>query len=188
MQGKSEPSVKYDYLKEKLNGDEVVFLRYRRTFKDSSIGIIQSCYPAIIRKFDTQNIWLEYYPIIETKLTQKKRIEQLITKIPELKEMFTYDDSTKNGAIKELLFIDTVGIGTCTHRELTFLLPLSLVGSGDSTYQYIRNVENPIPMNTINTIYAIFEDRELNIIKELPKKHFGDEIPIFDQYKSGVDL
>ncbi|TDF94686.1 hypothetical protein [Paenibacillus piri] len=188
---------KYAYLlKNELAIGDVVLL-YSRIFKvkkkenstskkRSTIGSLKSCYPAVIESCDEKFITLRYYSNVETKLTQRTRMEQLVEKIEELKEWFTLDDFERTSSNVETYSLDAIGVGTCTHLEDTFIFkPVE----GDSTMQLFRDYSSggliSEKLNTLDTIYAVFEDRGIKYNKEkFLNEYFTmkGKTPIYDKY------
>ncbi|RUS44554.1 hypothetical protein [Cohnella sp. AR92] len=153
---------KYAFLlKEGLEIGDVV-LRYSRTFDqkvEDTIGTLKSCYPAVIRDYNEEVIVLEYYRTVETRLTQQTRIEGLCAKVDGLKEALTPDDLVRATSREESIFLDAVGIGTCTYLEDTFIFePVE----SDETEQTFKDKDGSlikVELNTLDTIFAVFEDR-----------------------------
>jgi hypothetical protein len=188
---------KYAYLLEnKLAVGDVVLL-YSRTFKvkknenstgkkRSTIGSLKSCYPAVIESCDEKFVTLRYYGSVETKLTQRTRMEQLVDKIEDLKGWFTPDDFERTSSNVETYSLDAIGVGTCTYLEDTFIFkPVE----GDSTEQLFKDNSSSglisVKLNTLDTIYAVFEDRGVKYNKQkFLNEHFTlkGRTPIYDKY------
>jgi len=188
---------KYAYLLEnKLAVGDVVLL-YSRTFKvkkkenstgekRSTIGSLKTCYPAVIESSNEKFITLRYYGSVETKLTQRTRMEQLVDKIEDLKGWFSPDDFERTSSNVETYSLDAIGVGTCTYLEDTFIFkPVE----GDSTEQLFKDNSSggliSEKLDTLDTIYAVFEDRGVKYNKEkFLYEYFTlkGNTPIYDKY------
>ncbi|WP_079913065.1 hypothetical protein [Paenibacillus sp. 32352] len=160
---------KYAFLLE--NGLEIgdVVLRYTRTIKvneGDTIGTLLSCYPAVIEGYTDEIFVLKYYPNVETRLTQFARIKGLVAKVEGLEDLLTPDDFIRTDVRKETLPLSEVGIGTCIHLEDTFIFePVE----SDGTEQLFNDKSGgliSVKLNTLDTIFAVFEDRGVNYNKD----------------------
>jgi hypothetical protein len=171
------PKEKISFLLENQFEVGDIVLRYTRSIeKDDTIGILTSCYPAVIRGCNEEFITLEYYRTVETKLTQFERMKLLIDKVEELKEFLTPDDYMRPDQGIVTLPLTEVGIGMCTYLEGTFILePIE----SDSTVQMFKDKRGELiseTLNTIDTIFAVFEDRDVKYNKDkFLQKYFFDK-------------
>jgi hypothetical protein len=189
MNGEYSSKEKYDYLLAELEVGDVVLL-YSREFNPDderdTIGSLKSCYPAVIESFDEKVIVLRYYSNVETKLTQRTRMEQLVDKIEGLEELFTPEDYERTVTSEKRLSLADIGVETCTYLEDTFIFkPVE----GDSTEQLFKDDSSgeliSVKLNTLDTIYAVFEDRGVKYNRDrFLQKYFTSKgkTPIYYKY------
>src|SRR5690606_18534583 len=70
MINQATPQEKFKFMQKNFQVGDVVLL-YRKSSKSKrdSLGVIDSCYPAVIRAFDANSVFLEYFPNCTTYLT-----------------------------------------------------------------------------------------------------------------------
>lgn len=178
---------KFRYLKKNFEIGDVVLL-YQRRPKGArgSISRLESCYPAVIRYYDSNVVRLDYYPIIQTKLTRYIELREVDERfLREGKEsIYTDHDYERFVVSSETLPLVDVGVGTHTFLESTFFIkPLDTDGS----YQYFENPQggyDKVWLSTLDTIYAVFEDRGVDYNRErFLDTYFRpyNRIPVYDQ-------
>lgn len=173
---------KYRVAKKFMNVGDVMLL-----YKKNKNGIIEHCFPAVILGYTEEHITLIYYPIVETLLTRKIKLKKL--KESSEKCVYTFDDYMSFTGCRVQEEWDKIGVGYAAYDEsLLLLTPFR----DDMTYQYFRYSDTQVcsvPCDTIETIYAVFEDRGVDYNKEaFLKKYYNGEEPIYDRFrKMGYD-
>lgn len=162
-------------------GDVVLYYKTEKAIKSKSIRKLLHCYPAVIRNITKTNIYLDYYPDITTKLTHKRNLEQA-EEICGNSYKYTPDDYNRFPVCRLNLDILNTGFDLLVYLEDEFLLtPQNGV---DSFEQYLVNaegVESIYILDTLNTIYAVFEDRGIKYNKEkFLEKFFKKQKPVYD--------
>lgn len=192
MEEKSMSSDKYAHLKNKYEvGD--VFLRYTRKKRDveDKVGVLTSCYPAIIRGYDQHKIRLEYICTTETRRTEYERVKKFLEGIKDksLVGEFSAHDFVMQGAYRktEIIDYDEIGIGDCLYDERIFVIPLV---KGDNTSQVLERISGEKiqlleeQFDTLDTIYAVFKDRGILFgEKRFLDTYFQDRTPKWNSYK-----
>ena len=140
-------------------GDVVLYYETDKAIKSKSIRRLMNCYPAVIRGISKMGISLEYYPDITTVLTKKRELQ----KAEELcggEYRYSHEDYNR--------------FPCCTVNL-------------DLFKQYLVNkdgIEGVYELDTLNTIYAVFEDRKINYNKkEFLNKYFKKSKPVYDEIK-----
>ncbi|KUP22084.1 hypothetical protein [Paenibacillus sp. DMB5] len=189
MNREYSPKEKNNYLL--TNGLEVgdVVLLYSRNinpYKGDTIGSLDSCYPAVIKSFNENTLFLRYYCNVETKLTQRTRIDRLVDKIEGLEEWLTPDDYDRTVTNERRLSLTDIGVGTCTYLEDTFIFKPPM--EADITVQWFKDKDNQLveeKLDTPDTIFAVFEDRGVKYNRDkFLKEYFTSlgKIPIYYKY------
>lgn len=162
-------------------GDVVLYYRTEKAIKSKSIRKLLHCYPAVIRNITKTTIYLDYYPDITTKLTHRRELEQA-EEICGGMFKYTSDDYNRFSVCSLSLEILNTGFDLLVYLEDEFLLtPQNGV---DTFEQYIVNskgVESIYILDTLNTIYAVFEDRGIEYNKErFLNRFFKKQKPVYD--------
>lgn len=149
---------KYRYLKKHLGvGDVVLLYKRAKAAKGQTISSLISCYAAVITDFNKQGVSLTYYPFMSTKLTRSIELSTLEKEHGE-ELILTQYDYDKFPVCSENFDMTSLGVGTCTYLEQFFIIKPT---DYDGSYQYFKvggNYER-VYMSTVDTIYAVFEDR-----------------------------
>lgn len=186
-----DAKVKYKYFKSKFNVGDVVLI-YGRTAKvkknnAASFKYINTCYPAVIVDVTPEKLTFTKYICLKTRLTALKEFQEI--KLRGGGELYTGDEIFAFPAQSRTVRWEEIGIEGYTYKEGEIIVtPME----DDGTTQYIaadgttkKDVE-PVFLNTIETIYAIFEDRGVSYDKEaFLLKYFKGKTPIYDQIKAG---
>lgn len=169
---------KINYLKENFEvGDVVLFYTRTRGAKGRTINRLKTCFPAVIREISEWNIVFEIYNCIETTLTRKHRLDEVEN------EMFTTSDYNAFPTKTERFSILDTGVDRCTFLEQNFFIR---VVQQDGTMQWLSDGENDERefLSTPETIYAVFEDRNVAYNKErFLAEHFGNKKPVYEIYR-----
>ena len=166
---------KYNYtIKNFIVGD--VMLMYKR----NKYGYVEHCFPCVLTEITEKDISFIYYPIVETMLTRKIKI--LENSENSDKTLYSDEDvlTFKGCVVKEIW--DNVGVcGTAFNEHYLLLKPFR----DDYTQQVFRYSDTQlckVVCDTIETIYAVFEDRGVDYNKErFLKLYFGTAIPKYEQ-------
>lgn len=181
-------SEKYQYLKKNyVPGDVVLLYRRSRGAKGNTIKQLKSCYPAVIRGFDFHNIQLSYYPTVATLLTHTVKLDMVAEEMEadEKRNIYTPEDYARFEVRPMGSSLTEIGCGLRTWNEQVFFVdPIET----DGTYQYFRREDwgvDRVWLSTLDTIYAVFEDRKVEYNKEkFLHKYFysqGRE-PVYHKY------
>ncbi len=174
---------KYKYFKKHFEVGDVVLLYQRaKGAKGKSINKLISCYPAVILGFNKTNVDLMYYPLVKTKLTRHMLLS-LAENDYDGDLQVTETELDRFTACKQNLELMYTGVDVCTYLEETFILrPADFDGS----HQYFRTENGFVRLflSTLDTIYAVFEDRGV----EYNKASFLDtyfnscnRVPVYDE-------
>ncbi len=174
---------KYKYFKKHFEvGDVVLLYKRAKGAKGKSINKLISCYPAVIRGFNKTNVDLMYYPQVRTKLTRHMQMS-LAENDYDGDLQVTETDLDMFTACKQNLELMYTGVDVCTYLEETFILrPADFDGSP----QYFRTENGFVRLflSTLDTIYAVFEDRgvEYNKVRFLDT-YFNscNRVPVYDE-------
>lgn len=181
-------SEKYEYLKKENFeiGDVVLYYytnRNKRLKRRDKLAKITACYPAVIRGYDNKEIVFDYYAKVSTKDTFVLNIDRANNNIEDYIESITNDREKGNWGKERRIDLDSIGIGDTTYGEEEFLIkPIE----SDGSFQYFKKGSELVQvwLNTIETIYAVFEDRGIDYNK--PKfldSYLQNKVPIFEQYR-----
>lgn len=179
------PAEKLRMLKKKFQVGDVVLLYTRtRGAKGKTINQLLSCYPAVIRGYDAHSVQLTYYPMIETELTHYLNLDFLEQQMENNKEFYSPEDYTRFTTCTETYDIYNLGIDLFTFIEEVFILtPFD----DDGTFQYVKMADGSyehIHMGTLDSIYAVFEDRGIDYNKErFLELYFAGKTPIWEEYR-----
>ena len=177
---------KYKYvMKNFVVGDVVLYYQTDKSIKSKSIRKLTNCFPAVITEINKNEIKIKYYPMIETLLTHKIRLQEVEQNCGI--EGFKYSTNDYNNfpiCTATLDYIST-GIDILTYTEDSFIL--KLVNGVDKFPQYIQDsdgITRIYELDTINTIYAVFEDRKVEYDKErFLQLRFKKEVPVYDEVR-----
>jgi hypothetical protein len=183
---------KYKYLKKNFEvGDVVLFYTRSKGAKGKTINQLKACYPAVVRYIDANTVKLSYFPIVQTLLTRHMeliKVEEDFFEEEGKESIYTQEDYDRFITCDATYNLTEIGVDSCTFIEQTFFIkPVDFDGS----YQHIRSEDSldTLFLSTLNTIYAVFEDRGVEYNKEkFLKTHFHskNQTPIYDQYVSKV--
>jgi hypothetical protein len=177
---------KHRHLKKNFEVGDVV-LRYTRSkgAKGKTINKLTSCFPAVIRYFDQTCVRLQYFPLVRTRLTHHMELEEVSRSFEDEKKDSIYNDDDYERFLmpnsQESLV--ELGVGTCTFTETIFFIkPVDFDGST----QCLRTAEGSdmLWLSTLDTIYAVFEDRGVDYNKEkFLQTHFYSKgrTPVYDE-------
>jgi hypothetical protein len=177
---KSEVEDKYKYLMNNFIKGDVVLL-YTLEKGRNKIKKLKTCYPAIIENFNETQISLNYFSPIETTDTNICRL------LDNNLDPSEHTIKLEPRAAKNLL-LEEVGLNHLFSNESTYILrPIDSEGQpidNDGTIQYFKidNQYHRIWLNTIETIYAVFKDHNVQEFNEVRFKniYFKDRTPIYD--------
>jgi len=170
---------KYKLLKKSFAAGDVVLL-YRRS-KGKTINRLESCYPAVITNFDKECLKLKYYPVVETKITRNITLDSMEDEVDNLQ--LTSHDRDRFTECKETFQLEDIGVDSHTYLERVFILkPMDF----DGTHQVFKTKDGyeKLFVSTLDTIYAVFEDRGVVYNKErFLNEHFTpfDRVPVYDK-------
>lgn len=179
------PKDKMEYLVNGLNltvGDVVILFR-RKACKNAGdvTQNLTAAYPATIANISQKALSLVYYTSTELKLTRKYHIDRL--RQNGASEYYTVTDYNKFDPLGRAFDWYDIGIEGYASTETFLIIPPV---RDDFTIQYINDgiSDVQVQLDTIETIYALFEDRNLPYDKNrFLKKYFKGAIPIYDQFK-----
>ncbi|HBF1820552.1 hypothetical protein [Clostridioides sp. ZZV15-6597] len=187
---------KFKYISQNYKvGD--VFLYYKRYFRKEkkldvidleNIPMIVGCFPAIIRDIKKTSITIDYYPTIEMKLTRYMNLREV--EDSDFADNLTFDDYNLFTVTQETFDYLSFGIDDLTYDEDVMFL--SHIDDDDGSYQWFKDKNNNlcnIWLDTVNTIYAVFEDRNVKYNKEnFLNRYFKDKKPLYDIItENGID-
>ena len=177
---------KFKYLKKNFElGDVVVLYSLKKGAQGIQFRELSSAYPAVITAMDETKISLTYYPTVETRLTRAVKLSDAedILQDEGKPGIYTEDDVDAFFESVETYPLTSIGIDNMTFNEDVFFI---VPGRFDGSYQYVRTQygQSYVHMDTIETIYAVFEDRKVRYNKErFLEMYFKDETPLFDKYR-----
>lgn len=178
---------KYEHLVSNYKvGDVVLLYSRKKGAKGMTINKLTACYPAVIRSISQQSVQLFYYPTIQTRLTRYQELEKVERENEENYRDSIYQDEDFERFIegKETFDLTSIGISDCSFIEENFFIkPVDF----DGTHQYLQTVDGvkEFWMSTLDTIYAVFEDRGVEYNKEaFLNEHFTpfNRIPLYDKH------
>lgn len=183
MSSEIKPIDKYKYfLKNFVVGDIVLYYKTEKSIKSKTIRRLINCYPAVIREINKFGIKIEYYPDITTALTRRRELQKA-EEICGGEYRYSHEDYTRFSSCSLTLDYYNIGVDLLLYLEDEFLLtPQNGV---DTFEQYLvdkNGIEGLYHLDTLNNIYAVFEDRHIAYNKESFKnKFFKKEKPIYDK-------
>lgn len=174
---------KYKYISKKYQpGDVVLYYKTDKAIKSKSIRRLVNCYPALISDITKDNIKLVYYPDITTALTRRRQLEKAEEACGgEYK--YSKEDFEKFPACSITVDYFNLGVDLLLYMEDEFIFaPLN---GTDKFEQYLvdkNGVEGVYELDTLNTIYAVFEDREIGYNKKkFLDTYFKKTKPVYDE-------
>lgn len=179
---------KMAYLKKNFKQGDVVLLYFRDLDAQGKIlGKLTNCYPAVIRGGKDGLLTLNYYPIPQTLLTRQIELSNMLDKSDEDETIYTEQDATVFPESKLTIDINDLGVDKCMLTENVFILkPFEFDGS----CQYFET-ESGLKrywLNTVDTIYAVFEDRgvKYNKTRFLDAHFYSKNLePMYDAIQNG---
>lgn len=183
---------KYKYMKKNFQVGDVVLLYHRtKGAKGKTINKLQYCYPAVIRYFDQNTVKLTYFPMVTTRLTHLMELEEVAqTFEDEGKEsIYTHDDYERFTVLTETMSMTEVGVGSCTFTETQFFIE-PVDSDGSTQYLETPTGRDRLWMSTLDTIYAVFEDRKVEYNKDrfLQKYfHSKNRVAVYDEYRQDLE-
>lgn len=181
---------KYKFLKKNFEvGDVVILYSRKKGAQGVQFRELVSCYPAVITSMDDRQINLTYYPIVETRLTRAVKLSDAEDTLNEEGKPGIYTDEDVESFVEsfESYPLTSIGVDKMTYEEDVFFI---VPGEFDGSYQYVRSggFQRYIHMNTVETVYAVFEDHKVKYNKErFLDKYFKNKTPIFDQIRNNVE-
>lgn len=174
MRNKVSDTVKYKYAMRTVKEGDVL-LYYKRNRGE----IPEHCFPAVVEKVSEYGLSFIYYPIVETLLTRKMKLLRL--KKDEEDIAYSLEDYMNYQGCRVTESWDNIGFCETTYDEDVFVLqPFR----DDKTVQYFRVSETQVACvecDTLETIYAVFEDRGIKYNKKgFLEKYFKGIEPKFD--------
>lgn len=167
----------------KYNVGDIVLLYRRKASKnngDITRNVI-AVYPAVIMQIDNDNITLSYCTQIDTKLTRKHHLDLL--KLNGANSIYTKQDYLRFEESYKSFSWHKVGVeGYSTDESFIIIPPIA----DDSTRQWLNDgqYDVEVELNTLETIYAVYEDRKLKYDKaRFLARYFGDKVPVYEQYR-----
>lgn len=181
---------KFKHLRKNFEvGDPVLLYRRSKPAKGRSINKLKSCYPAVIRGFDENGVRISHYPIVQTRLTRHSELDAIELDIEGdgRDSIYTTDDYDRFIESVETYAYTEIGVDNCTWDEQVFFIkPLD----SDGAAQYFRTPEGTdrVFLSTLDTIYAVFEDRKVEYNKErfLQTYFPKNRKPVYDQYREAL--
>ena len=176
---------KYKYISKNFEpGDVVLYYKTEKAIKSKTIRKLLCCYPAVINGIGKRGIVLTYFPEITTLLTKKRELQ----KAEELcggEYRYSHEDYNRFPCCSIDLDYMDFGVDIYLYLEDEFILtPQEGV---DTFEQYIvdkNGIEGAYEMNTLDTIYAVFEDRHISYNKEkFIETYFKKGKPMYDEIK-----
>lgn len=181
---------KFKHLRKNFEvGDVVLLYKRSKGSQGKTINKLKSCFPAVISYFDNQTIKLAYYPIVQTKFTRAMELTAVEEDLEaEGREaLYTEEDYERFDRPTITFNLTEVGVDACTWVEQDFFIkPID----SDGSMQYFRTANGltHIKVSTLDTIYAVFEDRGVEYNREkFLATHFNGRQPIYDFYKEQVE-
>lgn len=182
MQKESSVEEKRNYIRQHfIVGDVILYYKTERPVKSKSIRKLVSCFPAVITDIGETAIKIIYYPEITTKLTRARELQEAEEAFNG-EYQFTIEDYKKFLSCSVTLDYYSCGIDTFFFSEEEYLL--TPMNGTDTFKQHLINkngVESVYEMDTLNTIYTVFEDREVDYNKDrFLSTYFKDKVPMYD--------
>ena len=173
---------KYEWLIEQGVQSGDILLLYTIGSAEGNRRELQSCKIAIVRALSDCKIDLDVIGSSELVLTQIERVSQT-----DFKDR-TYEDYTRFYRNETTYNLGSVGVEYLTFEEdVMLMLPMHddssvqvMIVPTDSGSWELGHVE----LDTIETIYAVLENRRINYNKErFLSKYFPDTVPFYERYK-----
>lgn len=176
-------SVKYKYFAERFNvGDVILYYKTEKSVKSKSIRRLLNCYPCVIRSITKENVTLDYFSDITTALTRKRMLQEAELAFNN-EYKWSYEDYSQFSHGSMTLSFYNIGIDRLFYTEDELLM--TPFNGTDTFEQYIVNdkgIESVYHLGTLDTIYAVFEDRGIEYNKEgFLKKYFKNDKPMYDK-------
>ncbi len=189
MNREYSPEEKFKYLQSTFQPGDVVLRYMRSNIKEGeSIFQLDSCFPAVIQSFDKDEVRLVYYPFIQTRLTRDKTLSDLEE---DLKDdygtsILRDEDYARFQESRETLSLHELGVDLKTFREQFLILRFYDSMNQDGSDQYLKTPTgyDRLFMTTLETTYALLEDREIWYDKErFLSQYFKKTKPVYDEYR-----
>ena len=162
-------------------GDVVLYYKTDKAIKSKTIRRLMNCHPAVITYITRTTIGIKYFPDTTTALTQKRELQKA-EEICGTGFKYSPDDYARFITCDAKLDLMDTGIDTLFYTEDEYLL--RPINGTDKFEQYLvdkNGIEGVYEMDTLNTIYAVFEDRKIYYDKErFLSRYFKKEKPIYD--------
>ena len=177
------PTEKFKYMLKNFEyGDVVLYYETDKAIKSKSIRRLMNCYPAVIRCITKLGVELDYYPDITTDLTKRRELQRA-EELCGGEYKYSHEDYKRFPCCSVHLDFFDFGVDTLFYTEDKYILTPQ---NGTDTFkQHIKNkagIEGVYEMDTLNTIYAVFEDRKVHYDKErFLEKYFKKEKPMYDE-------
>lgn len=187
MQGlfatKYDSKVKYNDFKSRFAVGDVILVYSRvagvKKNNAASSRYVNTCYPAVVLEITPTHVSFVKYICIKTKLTAYKQFKHMLAQgggdLISPDEVYNFPKASCTRRWEE------VGVEGHTFNENEVIVtPMA----DDATYQYIidNKTDVPLRLNTLETIYAVFEDRGVQYNKEkFLNTYFKGKVPIYDQ-------
>lgn len=187
------PEEKYKYLSANFQPGDVVLRYMRRNIKEGeSIFQLESCFPAVIQSFDKNELKLVYYPFIQTKLTRTAELQALEADLQDDygTSIINEDDYVRFQESQETVSLHELGVDIKTYREQLFICAFHDSMAEDGTHQYMRTPRGTdrVYMTTLETVYALLEDREIKYNKErFLSQYFKRTTPLYEEYRQEME-
>ena len=174
---------KWKYLAKNYEvGDVVLYYKTDKAIKSKTIRRLMNCHPAVITYMTRTTVGIRYYPDTNTTLTQKRELQRA-EEVCGTGFKYSPDDYNRFITCDAKLDLMDTGIDTLFYTEDEYLL--RPINGTDKFEQYLvdkNGIEGVYEMDTLNTIYAVFEDRKVKYDKErFLERFFKKEKPIYDE-------
>lgn len=185
MQKEYTAAEKFKYISKKFEvGDVVLYYKTDKAIKSKTIRRLESCHPAVITSIDKNNIKLVYYPDVTTLLTRRRLLERAEEACGG---KYKYSDSDFDRFAACTLTLDyfNIGVDLMLYQEDVFLFtPKNGVDKFEQFIVDKNGVEGSYWLDTLNTIYAVFEDRDISYNKKkFLDTYFKKTKPVYMQLK-----
>lgn len=183
MTSESKTADKIKYITRNFEvGDVVLYYKTEKAIKSKTIRKLVCCYPAVITDINKTWMKLVYYPDIATKLTRRRELERA-EELCGGEYQYSHEDYNRFSACELTLDYINLGVDLLLYLEDEFIL--SLEDGIDKFDQYLvdkNGIEGLYKLGTIDTVYAVFEDRGVEYNKEkFLATHFKKGKPIYDK-------
>lgn len=190
MLNETTPLDKYKYMvKNYMVGDVVLFYKTEKSIRSKTIRRLTNCFPAVIRSITRNGIIVEYFPDITTRLTHQRELEEA-ERLCGGEIHYSFEDYKRFSSCSLSLSFYNLGVDLLLYLEDEFILkPQNGV---DTFRQYIKNkdgIEGVYNLGTLDTIYAVFEDRKIKYNKErFLELYFKNEKPMYEKIINGYAI